>query len=410
MSLVKLENWIEQYLEKERFRPNTKLLLEVFSPIIKEFQKRKIKVFTIGGTNGKGETAFSLEALLSKKYKTALWTSPHVVSVAERYVFNSQRIDEEQLFEALETCFKQQQKILKKSGYTLSYYEHLFYTFCQEALKRNVNAVIFEVGLGGRLDAVNLFEPTLTAITSISRDHTEILGRNYWQILNEKLGITRPKVPLLTGVRSAYLVHLINSHCQKTKVPVLHTNASINNEDLNYSQQNKKLAAALFLLNESNEIKDLDSRAWELSLSMEDCQTPGRLVSNSLDNRRYVGAHNLDGMRVLTHRLVLEKKIPQKILLSFSSRTELEICSMIQLVKSLGDDVSIFLSSFEHMKASKEIPFFYKKNFAGDPQVNFLDEWQHFFKESENKSNELIAGSYYFIGVVKNYCDNLLEN
>ena len=161
-------------------------LQNYLSAKLKEARSKNWKVVIIAGTNGKGETAHTLNTLaLKQEIKVALWTSPHILSLRERFCFEGEDLSYEELELALGDEFANQ----KKEGFFLGYYETLFSVFLSLALKKNPELLILEVGLGGRFDAVNLMNPDLCLITSIGRDHEEFLGRGHRKILLEKLVI-----------------------------------------------------------------------------------------------------------------------------------------------------------------------------------------------------------------------------
>ncbi|MDF3055654.1 MAG: FolC bifunctional protein [Gammaproteobacteria bacterium] len=152
------------------------------------------KVFTIAGTNGKGSSAAFLSAILQAAgYRTAVYTSPHLLRFNERICINGALVSDEMLVEAF-------QVIEEGRGDTaLTYFEFTtlaaFYLFPQA----NVDVWILEVGLGGRLDAVNLIDPDVAIITTIALDHMDWLGEDREKIGAEKAGIMRSHVPVVCG-------------------------------------------------------------------------------------------------------------------------------------------------------------------------------------------------------------------
>ena len=145
----------------------------------------------ITGTSGKGSTAYYATALLHNAgYSTGTFTSPHITSVAERSLINEFPLQEEKYL----AYFQQFQAIYVKMGLYLSYFEFLtvfsFWLFAQE----QVDYMIIEVGIGGRLDTTNVMSrpKTVRVITDIGIDHTELLGETVEEIAMEKAGIIHP--------------------------------------------------------------------------------------------------------------------------------------------------------------------------------------------------------------------------
>lgn len=159
----------------------------------------------IAGTNGKGSTASTLASILTAAgYRTALYTSPHLSRVNERIQIDGQPISDDdfaRLYFQVDTAAER----LVASGdlpHHPSFFETLtalaFLSFAGDAATRAVDIAVLEVGLGGRLDATNIVEPTLSILTDISLDHQEYLGDTIAEITREKAGILRPRGTLIT--------------------------------------------------------------------------------------------------------------------------------------------------------------------------------------------------------------------
>lgn len=150
-------------------------------------------VITVGGTNGKGSTCALLEAMLiSGGYKVGLYTSPHLVRFNERI-----RVNGDMASDAV--VIGQFQRIHNACGAdtTLSYFEYATLAAMLQFVDSGVDAAVLEVGLGGRLDAVNIFDPDCSVVTSVDIDHTEFLGDTREQIGWEKAHIFRPGKPAI---------------------------------------------------------------------------------------------------------------------------------------------------------------------------------------------------------------------
>ena len=155
---------------------------------------KRFKSIHIGGTNGKGSTSHMLASILQKEgYKTALYTSPHLVDFRERMKINGEMIPKEKVIEFV--------KEWKRSNYEgkPSFFELTMMMAFDWFAKENVDFAVIEVGMGGRLDSTNIITPLLSIITNISHDHNQFLGDTLEQIAAEKAGIIKPGVPVLIG-------------------------------------------------------------------------------------------------------------------------------------------------------------------------------------------------------------------
>jgi len=376
--IPEIEDWPLHRFGGEKFTPRFEKNKSVFKPFGKLL---KIPIITIGGTNGKGETAHNLKYLLEREgKKVGLWTSPHVLSIRERFY-----VGEVISYQALLDQFEKSYEEVEKKDFTLSYYEFLFHVFLNLCISKEVEILILEVGLGGRLDAVNYLDPSLTAITSISRDHQEFLGNSFAEILKEKLGITRTGVPLVSAFELKYLKSLASTYCVEHQIPYIDMHQlGLIPLQANYSRQNQLMA---------HHLKHLIDGKSQSSENLLFPLTKGRFERVTIGpiNITFVGAHNLEGMRKLVQRLKGHDPFDE-LYLSFSKRPEEEIR---QCIKILGQDSTkfkkIYLTSFEHPKAAGKTsgPFSYLENWKENLEQGL---------KQKAKKDILVTGSYYFIG------------
>lgn len=153
-------------------------------------------VITVGGTNGKGSTCALLESILLRAgYKVGCHTSPHLLAFNERARLDGQNATDTDLlphFEAVEAA-----RLSLPEPVSLTYFEFTTLAILHLFASRGLDAVILEVGLGGRLDAVNIVDTDCAIVTSIDIDHTEYLGDTREKIAFEKAGIFRPGKPAI---------------------------------------------------------------------------------------------------------------------------------------------------------------------------------------------------------------------
>jgi len=153
-----------------------------------------IPIITIAGTNGKGSSVAILESILrAQGYKTGAYTSPHLLRYNERIAINNIPANDAQIINAFEKIN------LARGDISLTYFEFGTLAAMLCFIEQKVDVIILEVGLGGRLDASNLWDATLAIITGIAIDHVAWLGNNREKISIEKSGIMRQQQPIISG-------------------------------------------------------------------------------------------------------------------------------------------------------------------------------------------------------------------
>lgn len=160
--------------------------------------ERNLRVIHIAGTNGKGSVSAYIDSILRQAgYTTALFTSPHLIKINERFRINFKECSDEELINVWCSVKDYMVKGEEKGLQSLTFFEILFFMGMLIFSQKAVDYCILETGLGGRLDATVLSNPVLSVITSISYDHTEILGDTIEQIAAEKAGIIKEGIPVV---------------------------------------------------------------------------------------------------------------------------------------------------------------------------------------------------------------------
>lgn len=176
----------------------------------------KIKCIHVAGTNGKGSTtAMITQILRSAGYKTGMYTSPFLEEFEERIQVDGINIGKDDLAETVTEVSKAVEKVISLG------YDHptefeiitcaMFKYFCDA----NVDYAVVEVGLGGRLDSTNVIIPVLSVITSISLDHTGVLGNTLKEIAGEKAGIIKKGIPVVTYPQEKEAEQVIADACRR---------------------------------------------------------------------------------------------------------------------------------------------------------------------------------------------------
>jgi dihydrofolate synthase/folylpolyglutamate synthase len=177
--------------------------------------EKKIKFVHVAGTNGKGSSSHMLAAILQQAgYKTGLYTSPHLVDFRERIKINGKMIpktevvkfveDNKTIFEKIEPSFFE---------WTVGLAFHYF-------AQQQVDVVVLEVGLGGRLDSTNVITPVACLITNIGYDHMNLLGDTLPKIATEKAGIIKTKIPVVISQTQLDVISVFNETAKQLKAPI----------------------------------------------------------------------------------------------------------------------------------------------------------------------------------------------
>ena len=192
-----VQNWVD-YIQTLHAR-SIDLSLERVSKVYQTLYPQGVPyaVISIAGTNGKGSTA----ELLASIYKAAgycvgKYTSPHLVSFSERFLINKRPISEADLLAAFERIE------FARGNVPLTFFEFGTLLAIDYFARETVDIAVMEVGLGGRLDAVNILRPDITVITNVAMDHTAWLGDSLAAIAREKFGITRAGIPCVIGMHN----------------------------------------------------------------------------------------------------------------------------------------------------------------------------------------------------------------
>jgi len=161
----------------------------------------KYEVIHVAGTNGKGSVCRFLESMLvSEGYRVGVYTSPHMIDVAERITINKKMIPSGDLVVTL-SKIKKVLDDMDDNGDPPSYFEVLTAAAFLYFYHKKVDFAVVETGLGGRYDATNVVKPLLTVITNVSVEHQKILGDKIEEIAFEKAGVIKKGVPVVTAAK-----------------------------------------------------------------------------------------------------------------------------------------------------------------------------------------------------------------
>ena len=251
----------------------------------------------VAGSKGKGSTSNLISNGLSQ-YKVGLFTSPHMHTVTERIKINNRPVSIEIFNKYFEEVWKVVQLMKKEINQRPSFFE--FMTLLSLVIFRDekVELSIIEVGLGGRLDSTNVIDPTLTVITQISKDHTEILGNTIKKITSEKAGIIKKEVPIVISeqVKSAFEVikHTAknnNSKLYSSKEVILSKkNNKSENKFIQYLELSNKYPFTSTLLG-NHQIENIKTalKAIAVFLDLNSKKSDWEIITNNISKTQMIG-------------------------------------------------------------------------------------------------------------------------
>jgi dihydrofolate synthase/folylpolyglutamate synthase len=178
---------------------------------------KRLRIVHIAGSKGKGSTAAMLASIFRKAgYRTGLFTSPHLVHVEERVQVDGEPLGREELAALLADV----RAAVEARKLEPTFFEIATAVGFLHFVRRRVDLAVVEVGLGGRLDSTNVCHPLVAVITSISHDHTQMLGSQLASIAAEKAGIVKTGVPVVSGATVADARDVIERTCQRRSAPL----------------------------------------------------------------------------------------------------------------------------------------------------------------------------------------------
>ena len=348
----------------------------------------------VAGTNGKSSVSKKIaEGLQASGLKVGLFTSPHLICLCERIAINGETISREEITHRLNTIFD----LATQRGMRPTFFDYLTVFSAQYFLDNEIDIAVYEVGLGGRLDATNMIQPILSVITSIGFDHVEILGNTLEKIAAEKAGIIREGVPVVVGPAAGY--GAIYEKAKEKRAPILF----VDSLHENYELENQSIAKkALEHLQNTYPITDDHIKTGICVIP------PCRFQEYTLNGRTLVFdiAHNLQALQRLIK--AAEIRYPRKKLqFIFGLSLDKDWSGCVKIVSKCA--TRVFLPQIEHMRLSK----------ASDLQKCFEDEGYSNAKLCENaqqalqeaiKSDDLtiVCGSIYIMESILHLEDQLL--
>lgn len=395
---------------------------------------KKLKLIHIAGTNGKGSTSSILgKVLIEHGYKVGFFNSPHLEEIEETIRINDDNIAEEELVNLLEEIKPYVNKIVEEGYKHPTEFEVLTCVMFLYLYRQKIDFGVIEVGLGGRLDSTNVITPILSIITSISLDHTNILGNTVEEITSEKVGIIKENIPVITCKQKDKVINIIKSKALLTnsKLTIVDSNnfnlLEIVNDDIPYQRvsinfNNNKytldlsllgkhqiinLSLAIKALEELQRLNYINIEINKLYKGVKSVKWKGRL--EVLKKNPYIvidGAHNIAGIEFLKRNIEEYFKY-QKLYLILGILNDKNVEEMVKVIAPLATEVyTVTPNSIRAASANelKEIVLRYNNNCIA------FDDYDKVIQLSLSKASKddliIASGSLYMIGEIRKILTN----
>ncbi|BBG38369.1 bifunctional folylpolyglutamate synthase/dihydrofolate synthase [Streptococcus pneumoniae] len=390
----------------------------------------KLKVLHIGGTNGKGSTIAFLKKMLEKLgLRVGVFSSPYLIHYTDQISINGESISEARL-EALMADYQsllEGEVVANLQGTTE--FEIITALAYDYFASEQVDVAIMEVGMGGLLDSTNVCQPILTGITTIGLDHVALLGDTLEAIAEQKAGIIKQGMPLVTGRIAPEALAVIDRIAEGKDAPrlaygtdyqVRHQESVVTGEVFDYTSavrqgrfqtsllglyqiENAGMAIALLDTFCQEDGRELASNDF-LGQALEETSWPGRLEIVSRDPLMILdGAHNPHAIKALL--VTLQERFAdyhKEILFTCIKTKALE--DMLDLLGAMPD-TELTLTHFADSRATDESVL---KEAAKSRNLSYQD-WHDFLeqnltdKKEEKQTVRIVTGSLYFLSQVRAY-------
>ena len=377
--------------------------------------KPNFPIILVAGTNGKGSTCAFLESIFTQaKYKVGCYTSPHLFEFNERIKINQIPCSDQDISKAINFIDKNKKKEL------LTYFEVTTLAAVNIFCENKIDLAILEVGLGGRLDAVNIFDPDISIITSIALDHQDYLGTSIEEIAFEKSGILRSNKHSIINSRTG--VDTIIEYGKKinTNLSLVGVDYSVFEDKGGLTYQSKDLSLSELpypnLVGEK-QIENLGGalRAIELmskSFNVTKDDVGSGIVNTNLKGRMEIFslnplilldvAHNEESAIAL-YNFASKKKNNGKVLAVFSILADKSIESVISPFINLVDEW--YISTIDHPRAlsAEEIKVIIDKQ-KENAKICIFSNLQTAYKNARKNiaanDNIIVFGSFFTVAQV----------
>ena len=386
------------------------------------------KIIHVAGTNGKGSVCAFLSSMLEQGgFRCGLFTSPHLVKINERFQINEVMISDQRFTEAFTEVKNLADRLVEEGDYHPTYFEFLFLMGMIVFKQEDVDYIVLETGLGGRLDATNsVLSPMACVITSISLDHVEYLGDTIEKIAGEKAGIMKKGVPVIFDGNRKEAAEVIKARAEELGCPWYEVKES-RQKLLNYTPEGIRFLSASGVYGETELFVPFIARYQMMNAALA-LETMGVLrEEHGLEKETLIkgiggakwqgrmetilpgvivdGAHNEDGIaRFVETVSYFQKEYP--ITLLFSTVADKEFPDMIKRVCKGLQFANVVTTEIwgSRKQSAKELAELFRLN--GCSQVFVEPNPGKAFELAYEKKGDgllFVAGSLYLAGEIKDY-------
>lgn len=386
------------------------------------------KIIHVAGTNGKGSVCAFLSSMLEQGgFRCGLFTSPHLVKINERFQINEVMISGQRFTEAFTEVKNLADRLVEEGDYHPTYFEFLFLMGMIVFKQEDVDYIVLETGLGGRLDATNsVLSPMACVITSISLDHVEYLGDTIEKIAGEKAGIMKKGVPVIFDGNRKEAAEVIKARAEELGCPWYEVKES-RQKLLNYTPEGIRFLSASGVYGETELFVPFIARYQMMNAALA-LETMGVLrEEHGLEKETLIkgiggakwqgrmetilpgvivdGAHNEDGIaRFVETVSYFQKEYP--ITLLFSTVADKEFPDMIKRVCKGLQFANVVTTEIwgSRKQSAKELAELFRLN--GCSQVFVEPNPGKAFELAYEKKGDgllFVAGSLYLAGEIKDY-------
>ncbi len=380
-------------------------------------------VLTVAGTNGKGSTSTTLASILNAQgYNVGLYQSPHIYRFNERVKLSGHEVDDQSLVDA----FVLVDQARRACNLTLSFFEATtlaaFVIFKQKAC----DVWVLEVGLGGRLDVVNVVNPSVAVITNIGLDHTDWLGDTIEKIAFEKAGIIRPNIPVIFGGQQD-IPQAIQAKADECSATLYALNRDYFYQDTfdgntwNFASSGTTLKLPLGSLAVDNIstavaailLSGLEVSQHSIVIGIQNAKLQGRFEVRKIADQTVIfdAGHNPHGVEFLLKQLrkFLEYNTQYtEVVAVFSMLADKDIDSVVKLLKKTVLKWNIAVMTVPRAAALPQL----ESALQGET-VEIFESIQVAFKSALEQTNNnqliLVCGSFHTLEAVWEYLENVNE-